>query len=110
MSDLDRREDVDDHRSVLANSWEIGEHGWQFGEAIDPDGVTWFWLIDPDHAGPSTVAWPDHERLGRLPVEYRERLGQRHRCGRPNRFGKPCRMLVPERGAACEWHRGGRDA
>lgn len=110
MSDLDDRDlddlDLDSDRPQVAAVWAIGDPGWLFAECVNVDGATSFWLLGPgrsDDDAPRGI--PEHERLGRLPAEYRERLGLRPRCGRPKSSGEPCRMLVREPGAACEWHR-----
>ena len=47
-----------------------------------------------------------HEKVGRLPREYRDRLGLIHRCGRPASHGGPCRAIVYRPGEACDHHRG----
>jgi hypothetical protein len=78
--------------------------------AIRSDGDTELWIIRPlcadceDQAVHGSVLSAPHERLGRLPLDYRDRLGLRHRCGRTTSTGRPCRAIVPLRGMACGHH------
>jgi hypothetical protein len=88
------------------------DEDYELGWAIDPNGDTWPAIFDTDLTGRTPVlfgapilAAAPHEALGRLPAEYRERLGLRHRCGRPtSTTGRPCRTIVEHHGEACTWH------
>lgn len=93
---------------------------------VNGDGVDEYWLIEDNLADlnevgevrfqtakPSTNdnAWrpgvpsPPHEHLGRLPVEWRDRIwGSALRCGRPCVDGSGCRQRVAEPGASCSVH------
>jgi hypothetical protein len=81
--------------------------GWHAAMAVDPDGTTWPWLVNPDPAAYGDAAtptsFPDHELLGPLPWRVRYRLS-RHRCGHPCKDGHPCRREVQARGRLCPQH------
>jgi hypothetical protein len=78
---------------------------------IDSDGVAWPLLFDECVSGRCRLPYgpsldrdaPAHERLGRLPPMWRERL--QHHCGAPTRKGRPCRIVVDHAGDRCDIHR-----
>lgn len=106
MSDTNRADRA--HASLPYEVVELG-NGDELALAVDMRGDSTLWIIRPgtcecDRCQGSTVD-AAHERLGRLPAEYRERLGLRHRCGRPTSAGHPCRSIVGDAGVPCGWHR-----
>ena len=79
--------------------------GWHAAMAVESDGASWPWLISPDADADAatSVAFPEHERLGPLPWGVRYRL-TRHLCGHPCKDGHPCRREVHARGRLCPQH------
>jgi hypothetical protein len=74
---------------------------------VGPDGDAWPLIADDRVEGPTPRPDPGdlapHERLGRLPTAWRERLELR--CGAPTRKGRPCRIEVDRPGDRCAYHR-----
>ena len=81
--------------------------GWHAVLAVESNGTTWPWLINPDpdpEADADTpVSFPEHELLGPLPWAVHYRL-TRHRCGHPCKDGHACRREVNARGRLCPQH------
>lgn len=77
----------------------------RLAECVSPDGSVSLWLIasDEDRHGCACCDCAPHERLGRLPDLFRDRLG---RCGGTTRAGTRCRRPVAVVGGRCAQHRG----
>src|SRR4051812_6741833 len=92
-----------DHECSITRRWGIDS-------TVNVDGETTFWLIDRDHEptdGSVGIPIPEHERLGRLPAKFRQRINP---CRAVAASGQPC-MKVAENGASyCVHHRSLADA
>lgn len=93
---------------------DVGLAGYSAGVSVDRDGTVTLWVLNDELVGQAGVdhgnEHPRHELLGRLPVNFRDRLwGGQLRCGRPTTRGRPCGMRVASPGEACGIHaaRGG---
>jgi hypothetical protein len=74
-------------------------------ESIGPEGQIIFWVVAASEpAGPPQPLDASHEEDGKLPPEWRRKLGLE--CGAATRAGGPCRVLVKTFGARCASHRG----
>ena len=83
---------------------------------VNGHGADEYWLIEDDNRSPdrhtfdapqSRATAPPHEHLGRLPVEWRDRIwGNALRCGRRYVDGTACGHRVAEPGGACAVHVG----
>ena len=111
MTTHDTDDATDDRRSLTATSVHLAP-GLHAAECVNPDGATALWLLveHPDghgceHPGCACAGCAPHERDGRLPVEWRIRLGLQ--CGWVNpRSGKRCRTSVDRAGDNCPRHTG----
>lgn len=99
---------IDNDRS--AHLCDVGGPGYLVCVTVDSDGVEAMWVVDLDqHDRPDGVCGnpnQEHERVGRLPGGWRERIwGELARCGRPTAAGQPCRRMVSALGEPCTQHR-----
>lgn len=89
-----------------------GEPNYFAAVCINESGDEALWLINVEvlagyGADDATHgdARQDHEQLGRLPWQIRDRIwGDGLRCGRLRANGQPCRQRVAEPGRACGVH------
>lgn len=88
---------------------DVGAPDYAAAVTVDEYGTEQLWLVSMpqfnthcDHGNPNQ----EHERLGRLPGEWRERIwGELARCGRPTAKGRPCRHIANPPGEPCRMHR-----
>ncbi|QZT60935.1 hypothetical protein [Mycolicibacterium austroafricanum] len=88
---------------------DVGAPNYVAAVCITDDGDEALWLVHKDELDSDNPAHghadQPHERLGRLPLRWRERVwGDDLRCGRPRANGQPCRHRVKERGQSCAAH------
>jgi hypothetical protein len=80
-------------------------NGCTLDSAMDSNGRVSFRIVVPGgNEDPGCSDCATHERLGRLPAEFRERIFPLPRCGAPTAGGGPCRVQVPEFGGRCRHH------
>lgn len=81
------------------------DNGWTLGYAVDPDGVSWPWLLAPHEApqaGCDCARCAPHEQAGRLPPAVRVRLS---RCEALTRStGERCRNAASVGEQLCYVH------
>lgn len=74
-------------------------------EAITVSGRTVFWMMSSDPAAEFADEIPAHEGLGKLPQEFRARLG--YQCPAiAKATRKQCKNIVTSAGELCARHRG----
>jgi len=94
-----------DRRALPTASFPTAD-GWCAAECVNADGSVSYWLVGPDDgAAPGCAdrkAAP-HEQTGRLPAEYRRRLG--FQCSARTATGRRCSNTTAEVDGLCPAHR-----
>ncbi len=98
--------DWDDGRAVPMASFPTPEG--VAVEAITVDGEHVFWAMSAgydwaDRSQYASTSPPAHERVGKLPQEFRRRLG--YQCTATTRAGARCRQTTQDIGGTCSAHR-----
>lgn len=98
--------DRDDGRAVPLASFPTREG--MAVEAITVDGKHVLWAMSNEYDWTDSLQYastipPAHERVGKLPREFRKRLGWQ--CTATTRSGARCKRPVGELGGVCPAHR-----
>jgi hypothetical protein len=86
-----------------ARSVECDDDGLTLAIGVNGLGDEWPWILVDGVDGATRCAddVPEHEQVGPLPPEIRERIIPTVRCGAPTTTtGEPCRNRVDR----CPWH------
>jgi hypothetical protein len=92
------------NRPLIVEAVDLDDAGRELVLAIDGKGEQTVWLMQPggDDGEPGCVHCAPHERTGRLPREWRERLDMF--CAATTQSGKRCRVGVAHPGELCRHH------